>query len=172
MKNFVVSLDTSGVNINKHPDLDKIHKWSELNLIKIELADAFDSEVKMGCGSTNELPKSKKNSAKKRLNKAEKYGRNPGGIILGHPNYSVLGVNHLGTEPREELIKEIVFGKNYCKSNYDDVRHLAIHDSRNNDFFITLDRNHILKKRKELAKEKIFVLTPKEFVSFFENFFN
>ncbi|MCD6093216.1 MAG: hypothetical protein J7J51_00240 [Candidatus Omnitrophica bacterium] len=173
MKKFKVSLDTGLINRKPFPEVDKINSWFQKGLLEIEYADAFDADVVKGSRNAIEgLPEKEKEAALERTVKAEEYQKNSGPMILGSPTLGKLGVNHLGAEPREDLVKQILFGKNYKKEkHYLDVRHLSIHDSRNNDFFITLDNDFLLKK-KELAKIGIFVISPSGFVFLFKDFFN
>jgi len=154
MEKITVTIDTNCINVKQSIEaLNKLEEWNKQGLITIFKTEIMDEELK---GELRRL-------------KAQKYPQDTGARVW---NYTAFNPRHFGGEdpkkyPIHNLI-DLIF-PNWDKlpresqiKSIRDVEHLATHYQYKRDYFVTMDKGFLSKRKMLKENYEIIILTPDE----------
>jgi hypothetical protein len=157
-KKWTITLDTCCIIAGEgNPDVKQLFEWHDEGTIEVVKTDVVDTELR----------------SPSHLGRSSRYHEDMGVGVWGH---SRLGHCLWGGDEdveRDKVIQNILF-PGESRDQLDgrqirDIMALATHQKYGRDFFVTLDKKHILNKRQALKSAlRIEVLTPDECVKFIE----
>lgn len=155
MKKVTVTIDTCCINVRQQrPALNKLEEWNNQSVVEIYRTDIMDEELK----------------GRKRTKKAKRYSEDKGARIFDYTivNHRIVGGEKPEVYPFHELIDIIFSNLDISDPNYDkkvrDVEHLSTHYQHRRDYFVTVDKHFIRKKRELNEKFGIVIVNPEECV--------
>jgi hypothetical protein len=153
-KKWTITLDTCCIIAGKgDPHVKQLFEWHDQGIIEVVKTDVVDTELKS--------PSS--------LRRSSKYREDMGVLVMRHSRVGRCLVAGDEDVQRGNTVQNILFpGEPREKlggRQIRDIMALATHQKYRADFFVTLDKQHILSKRQALKGELgVEVLSPDECV--------
>ena len=155
-----MTIDTCCINVRRQrPALNRLEEWHNQGVIEIFRTEIMNEELK----------------GESRRRKARKYSEDEG---TPHWEYTTFDYKGFGGEdpevyPFHELVEIVFPNLDISDAKYDnkvrDAEHLSTHYQYKRDFFVTMDKALIHKKRELKEKYGIVILTPEECVQEIEH---